>query len=311
MGTCGVGFIFSTLLAFAAAGGWSTSVEGQLAAGKWRDALTALNGIDPDSRDSGWHLLASKAYDGLNEPAQAAAEAQEAMRLAPRSEAAYLQLAQIFLSRNTPQPAYEILSEAATQFPDSLLVRLGLGLSLQELQRYDQAIPILAGCLRQKPDLAAAFDALGSSYLDSSRYDELLDASTEYMRRNPADFRGYYYQAAALEKLRRDPSETEALLRRAIERNPQFAASHALLGKILMNSGRPELAAASLEEAIRLRPDYTPAHYYLANVYRTLGRAPDAKREFAEVARLKEEESKPTIRLSYHRGSLSPASNQK
>ncbi len=294
--------MFAVLLAFAATAGEIGSIEGQLTAGNYRVALTKLESIPLQARKSGWHLLASRAYDGLNDPARAVQEAQAALSLAPRNEASYLQLAQIFLSRNTPLPAYEILSDAATMFPDSAPVRLGLGLALKELQRYDEAIKVLSECLRLKPDLSSAFDALSTVYLESNRYDDLLSAASKYTRRSPKDFRGYYYLAAAREKLQMDPAETETLVRRSIEYNSRFAASYALLGKVLMGSGRLEPAAAALEEAVRLRPDYTPAHYYLANVYRKLGRASEADREFAAVSRLKEEESKPVPKLSYHRG---------
>ena len=294
--------VFAALLAFAGAVSEIASIEADLTASHYQAALAKLESIPVQARDSTWHLLASRAYDGVNDPAKAVQEAQEALRLAPRNEASHLQLAQIFLSRNTPLPAYEILSEAATMFPESALVRLGVGLALKELQRYDEAIQVLTECLRLKPDLGSAFDALGAVYLESNRYDDLLSAASDYTRRSPKDFRGYYYLAAAREKLQMDPAGTEALIRRSIEYNSRFAASYALLGKVLMGSGRPEPAAGALEEAIRLRPDYTPAHYYLANVYRKLGRASEASREFAAVSRLKEEESKPVPKLSYHRG---------
>jgi tetratricopeptide (TPR) repeat protein len=294
--------VFAALLAFAAAAGEIAGIEAQITAGNYQVALTKLESLSLDSRNSAWHLLASRAYDGLNDPAKAVQEAQTAINLSPRNEASHLQLAQIFLSRNTPLPAYEILSDALTMFPDSALVRLGVGLALKELQRYDEAIPVLSECLRLKPDLGSAFDALGAAYLESNRYDDLLTTAAEYTRRSPKDFRGYYYLAAAREKLQMDSAGTESLIRRSIEYNSRFAASYALLGKVLLGSGRPEPAAAALEEAVRLRPDYTPAHYYLANVYRKLGRDDDASREFAVVSRLKQEESKPVPKLSYRRG---------
>ena len=294
--------LLAVLLALAASGGEIAGIEAQLTAGKYGGALAKLDGIPLPARNSAWHLLASRAYDGLNNPAKAVQEAQEAIRLVPRSEASYLQLAQIFLSRNTPLPAFEILSDAATMFPDSALVRLGVGLALKGLRRYDEAIPVLTECLRLKPDLGPAFDALGAVYLESNHYDDLLKAASDYTGRFPKDFRGYYYQAAAREKLQMDAAVTESLIRRSIECNSRFAASYALLGRVLMGSGRLEPAAAALEEAVRLRPDYTPAHYYLAIVYRRLGRGDDAGRESAEVSRLNEEESKPVPKLSYHRG---------
>ena len=98
-------------------------------------------------------LLASKAEDGLNDAAKAVDEAQQAIDLDPHSEPARLQLAQIFLTRNTPEAAYEIFSEALPLFPDSALIRLGAGLALNQMRRYGDAIPILKDCLKLNPDL--------------------------------------------------------------------------------------------------------------------------------------------------------------
>src|ERR1700687_1390516 len=92
------------------------SAESLIAAGRYEPALATLRqnsartarcplqGPDvPGLKErSGPHLLASKAYEGLNDPSQAVAEAEAALNLEPRSEAAHLQLGQIFLTHNTP-----------------------------------------------------------------------------------------------------------------------------------------------------------------------------------------------------------------
>jgi len=130
------------------------SIEGRLSAGDYSGALTALASVPAQYRDTRWHLLASKAEDGLNDPAKAVAEAQQAVDLDPASEPARLQLAQIFLSRNPPEAAYEILSEAVPLFPDSALMRLGIGLALNQMRRYAEAIPVLENRLKLRPDLS-------------------------------------------------------------------------------------------------------------------------------------------------------------
>ncbi len=280
------------------------AIEGMITAGEYRKALSALEKMP--SSPARRHLLASKAYDGLDDPARAVAEAQAALDLEPRQESHHLQLAQIFMSRNTPQPAYEILSDAQQLFPDSLLVRLGKGLALKELLRYEEAEKELLECLRRKPDFALAFDGLGAVYLNAKRFSDGLRAAERYAQDNPADFRGYYYLAAARDGLKLEGAETEALLRRAIRIRPEFAASHALLGKVLLEGGRGQEAARSLEEAVRLRPDYSPARYHLAAAYRKLGRAQDAERELRVFSELKDKERLPVPALLYHRRSNEP-----
>lgn len=276
------------------------AVEKMLAAGQYRQALEVLK--KAPVAGARWHLLASKAYDGLDDPARAVEEAQAALDLDPRQEAHHLQLAQIFLSRNTPQPALEILTDAQQLFPDSLLVRLGKGLALKELLRYEEAEEELAECLRRQPDFGLAFDALGAVYLNTKRFEDGLRAAQSYLRDNPNDFRGYYYLAAARDGLKMETAESERLLAQAIRLRPEFAASHALLGKILLDADRAAEAVPSLEKAIQLRPDYSPAHYHLATAYRKLGRAQDAERSFRVFSELKEKERQPARALRYRRG---------
>jgi tetratricopeptide (TPR) repeat protein len=246
-------------------------------------------------------LLASRQYDEQNDPAKAVSEAQAAIELDPQNVAAYLQLAQIFLSHNTPEPALEIFSDALRIAPDSLVARLGKGLALKELQRFDEAMTELTACLDRDPRMGLAFDALASLYLQTSDNTRLSVLSTKYMQRSPSDYRGYYYLAAAKEREKDDSAGAEQLIRRSLQLNPNFAASYALLGKILIAENRLNEAVRELERAIKLRPDYPPAHLYLGNAYRKLGRDADSAREFETLRQINNEQrSRPS--LVYHRG---------
>src|SRR5262249_15751167 len=97
------------------------------------------------------------------------------------------------------------------------------------------------------------------------------------------------------------PDEILKVLGQSIDRNPRFAASYALSGKVLLAQNHVEEAVIQLKRAIGLRPDYSPAHLYLGNAYRKLGRETDAAREFEILRGLKEkEEHVPSLR--YHKG---------
>jgi tetratricopeptide (TPR) repeat protein len=147
---------------------------------------------------------------------------------------------------------------------------------------------------------------LASLYLEAINYAKLAAVAQQYLETNPSDYRGYYYLAAAKEHEKEDRQTAEALLHKAIGLNPDFAASFALLGKLLLQDGRAREAARELEHAIQLRPDYRPAHLYLGNAYKKLGRDADAAHEFQLVRELNEKQStKPSLR--YHRdGPLIP-----
>jgi tetratricopeptide (TPR) repeat protein len=247
------------------------------------------------------HLLASQTYDALKDPAKAVSEAQAEIRRNPKSLVGYLQLGQIFLEYNTPQPAVEIYSKGVQLAPDSLLAHLGEGLALKGIQRFADAEKELRLCFDRDPGMTVAFDALASLYLESNDYAKLASVAQQYLGTHSSDYRGYYYLAASKEHEKDDRQTAEGLLRKAIGFNPDFAASFALLGKLLLEDGRTEEAARELEHATQLRPDYTPAHLYLGNAYRKLGRERDASQEYQTVRELNEKQrNQPGLR--YHRG---------
>jgi protein O-GlcNAc transferase len=279
-----------TLLAFA---DWSAA-EKLLAAGQYRAALAYLE--QAKERPATWHLLASKAYDSLNDPAQAVKEAEAALALEPDSEAAHMQLGGIFLTHNTPTAALDIFSEAQQLFPQSRLPRLGKGLAFKELQRYDEAERELANCL----PIPVAVDALATVYLHRMKFFEAKELATRFIATNPEDYRGYYFLAAAEDGLQ-EPGARQ-LAEQSLRRKPDFAAAHALLGKIFLRQGDLKTAVRSYEQAIEYRPSLTQAHLQLAQTYKKLGRDQEAAREFAIVRELKEKEAQPIPALRYHRG---------
>jgi tetratricopeptide (TPR) repeat protein len=246
-------------------------------------------------------VAASKAHDGLNDPARAVAEAEAALAIDARYEPAHLQLGQIFLTRNTPAAAAEIFSEAARLFPDSFLARLGKGLALKELQRYDEATAELRFCLERQPSSGTAFDALATVYLHAAKFEELSTLAEARVKGYPADFRGYYYLAAARDGQALSDEATLELLDQSLQRNASFAAALGLKGKLLLRRGHAAEAIQLLERAVALRRDHVPSHMALANAYRKLGRQSDAAREFQAVRELlAEQQQKPALR--YHRG---------
>ena len=275
-------------------------VERLIADGKHQAALETLE--KHPARSVRWHLLASKAYEGVNDLAHAVSQAEAALQVEPRNEAAHLQLGQIFLSHNTPRAALEVFSEAQQLFPQSFLIRLGRGLALKEIARYDESAGELRECLRQQPSSGIAFDALATVLLQSSRFEEVQQVSEAYSNRNPADYRGYFYMAAGRDGAGLPEDLSLKLLTKSLQLNPAFAASLSLLGKILLRQNSFQQAALVLERSLALRPDHVPSHMTLANVYRKLGREADAAREFQSIREIHEKERQPNPSLLYHRG---------
>jgi tetratricopeptide (TPR) repeat protein len=278
------------------------AVNGLLSRGNYQMALKELEASNTSAKQTGeWHLLASKAYDGLNQPKEAVAEAEAALAINPREQAYHLQLGQIFLSHNTPKAAFEVFDEALKLFPDSLVLLLGRGVALMNMGSYDKAEADLALCLAHNPGLGIAFESLETIYLNTSRLEEAEKRALAYQEKNPADYRGYYFWASAEDQLesRNSGAELDAL-NKALSIKPDYTPAQVLLAKVFYRQGESTKALGILEQAVRERSDYAPAHVELAMVYRKLGRREDAARESHILQQLSDNRPEP---LKYHRAS--------
>jgi predicted Zn-dependent protease len=79
-----------------------------------------------------------------------------------------------------------------------------------------------------------------------------------------------------------------ALLRQALERDPQAAQSQLDLGLALLKAGQPAEAVEHLTAAVS-RQNSDDAHEYLSEAYSALGRREDAERERAIAVRMRQD----------------------
>lgn len=268
-----------------------------------RSFQKALDGLAVmETQDARWHSAASRAWDGLHNPAKAVEHAEQALAMEPRNAIYHARLGQIFLARNTPKAALEIFTEAAGLFPDNFVLRLGRGLAAKELQLYEDAERELRWCVAKQPAAALAFDALATLFVQQSRFADAGLLAEAFGKANTNDYRGPYFLAAARDGQQLAEEETLRLLEVSLQRNPRFAAAHALKGKILLKQNKVTEATASLKTAISFRPDLVQAHLHLARAYREAGDEARAAREFETVRQLKAREQEPRPSLLYHRG---------
>ena len=94
--------------------------------------------------------------------------------------------------------------------------------------------------------------------------------------------------AIAAEYLRRDdPAKGIPYARKCVERLRDAVACHAILGRLLEDTGDLQAAVKELETAQRLGPTNPQPRIALASVYAKLGRPEEAARERREFLRLK------------------------
>lgn len=151
--------------------------------------------------------------------------------------------------------AIQVRTEAADRFPEYVDFQVKLALSLQALERLDEAEAVLQKALAQAP----------------SRIDIL--AHTGYLRQLQGNLRG-----------------ADEIYRQCVTLAPDNAAMHSNLGELLLDTGRIVEAQIEIHKAVALDPQLAEAQCNLGHLERELGR-----KETAIAAYQRALELKPTL----------------
>jgi len=95
-------------------------------------------------------------------------------------------------------------------------------------------------------------------------------------------------EAARAAIARQDWTGAQALLREAVERNPQSADAHNLYAYSIRKGPNPrmDLVFRHYNEALRIDPRHLGAHEYLGEAYLMSGNVPKAREHLAELEKL-------------------------
>jgi TolB-like protein/Flp pilus assembly protein TadD/DNA-binding winged helix-turn-helix (wHTH) protein len=127
--------------------------------------------------------------------------------------------------------------------------------------------------------------ALAELYVSDGRYPAAINAYTQLLKRNPQDADAQIGMGEALASLGRT-SEAEASLRRAVEVEPGYWASHAALGDFLFERGRIDEAVAELGTVTELVPSSAAAWSNLGGVLQMKGDMNAATRAYERSLQL-------------------------
>jgi predicted O-linked N-acetylglucosamine transferase (SPINDLY family) len=194
-----------------------------------------------------------------------------------------------------------------------------LGLALQALGRFDEAIAshrsaldINSGLVRayynlgnaycrlndfasaaenfrqacqRQPGFFEALNNLGATLLHLGRFEEALPCLAEANRLGPGNALTHYSLGLCLYRLRRYP-EAVAALKRAILLDPNHLDAQFCLGEAYFAARQFPAAIEAYETVVRLRPDYAEAHNNLGLAYlkiNALGRALECYRRAVQL----------------------------
>lgn len=226
----------------------------------------------------------SHAPDGKGAPASTAKVAPAAHR--PDASASYHFMLgyQAELVQDTDRAIQEYQAALRTD-PTSHSVNARLASLYFSLGDAAQAIRYAAdateGSVQDGPlltQMAGIFASVGHG----ERAVKLLDRAIDL---NPTSGDPYFSKGLLLLNLKQ-PSEAEQAIRAGLAVAPESAVGHYHLGRLLLDAGKGEGAAASLERAIVANVSFEPAYLSLASIYESLqdhGRAIAVLRKYLQT----------------------------
>ena len=234
----------------------------------------------PASSDPAERLIAegNRAEDA-GKLEEACALYREALRLAPQSPRAHLNLGIALHALGDDDGAVARYQQALVLDPANPYAGYNFGKLRYERGAHGEAERLLRQALRSRPDfpearvvLACALEAQGHMQAAATELEAAL-------RSRPDDFGALFIYAGVLRRLGRVDDAASAL-RRALVLDPQSLDARATLFHVLEAKGDPAGAALELEAVLRQRPDWAEALFNYGCVLNKLMRPAEAEAAF-------------------------------
>jgi tetratricopeptide (TPR) repeat protein len=264
--------------------------------GEWDAALENANRAKAIEDTGSTESLLGDIHEKRGDALDAVHSYQAAVSLEPNVAQHRLTLAAEFLRHQTFDAAIVVLEQAASLFPESVHVRVLLGLSYYLVDRSTDAVHTLLEATRLNDDSGLAVRYLGEiTLLDTAAPDPAaIKKICAFADSHPASktanaFCGGVMLRAAQET--GDDTNREQILRRlreAVRIGPSESIARCQFGKGLEWAQEWHEARTQLEACVRLTPASPEGHFHLARVYRHLGLTSLA----AQQTRLQEQTAK-------------------
>lgn len=256
------------------------------------DTVKALQKeIARDPENAAQHHRLAGIQERLGDALDAAREYQRAAELDPSEPNLYDWGSELLL-HHAPEPAQEVFSRGNRLFPRSVRMLLGWGAALFAQGSSERAAEKACLASDLKPDDPGPYLFLGRMLsADSAPSTAVTERLRQFALREPQNAQANYYAALALRKAQRsgDSALAEALLKRAIGADAEFAEAHLQLGIVYADRRDFASALAEYKQAAASDPHLPEPHFRMAQVLRQTGHSAEAKREVQIYDRLTRE----------------------
>jgi Flp pilus assembly protein TadD len=235
-----------------------------------------------------FHNLLGDIEDRQGNLQDAAKEFEAAARIDP-TEKNVFDLGNYLLNHGSFAGAQTVFTWAASQFPKSAQIRMGLGVAQYSQGHYREAVLAFCDAADLDPHDTRALGFLGKVYaaapdVSGAAADRLKHFAHEFPGNAEAQF--YYALTIKDSGSATDTKSAEQHFRKAISLQPAFADAHFQLGTLLEAAGRTSEAISEYETAAKLAPNQRQFHYRLAQLYTRIGRRDLASQQFQQVKQL-------------------------
>jgi tetratricopeptide (TPR) repeat protein len=200
------------------------------------------------------------------------------------------------LLHRTLDAAVQVFQSATERYPNSPRLAVGLGMSLYSRGNYDDAVKALLRASDLNPSDPRCYYFLSKAYDSSpSQAAEVIEHFRRFAELQPADSRAPYYYAMSVWKGRRtgggdlDVLQIEALLKKAVALDPNFADAHLQLGNLYSDQRLYSQAIPEYERALQVNSNLADAHYRLGQAYVHTGQKELAQKELEIYQRVRAE----------------------
>jgi tetratricopeptide (TPR) repeat protein len=227
--------------------------------------------------DSDLLSLLAETHEAARQTSEALEVLQRAVKLYPREERHYVDLADLCLEHSSFDLGLEILEIGLKNIPRSSSLHAMKGVLYGRLARFEEAEAEFAQASRLEPNKEYGKVGLSLILQRTGREQESLQLLREHVSRNPRDAAANFMLAQTLLQRNAEPGgrefdEARSALVRAVESKPDLAGARASLGKLYLRAGETAKAIEELKRAVELDPGDRTATYQLMIALREAGR---------------------------------------
>jgi tetratricopeptide (TPR) repeat protein len=253
-------------------------------AGKTSQAKNLVSSVPGVDQSAAAQSLLGDIEEKSGAYGEAARHYARAAELDPHEDNAWV-LGVEFLRHWTFDAAIREFEAAATKFPQSKRIRLGLGVAYFGNGNYAKSVPVFADLLDADAGNALYAELLGMACTKLTQEDKpRCSALTTYAESHPGDAKASTYTATMLihegvtdEQI----NHARKLLESAIAADPKLAEARYQMGMLQQIQGDWAGSVPNLQAAVALRPNFVNAHYRLGLAYSHTGDKQTAQSELA------------------------------